>query len=123
MNEAGWYQLRRNIVTYSSAWIAAGDDKGLAAFLARSPRAGVLPPPPAPYWINHVRELAKRESLPIEHSGDGEIRVKVTGRQLKDFINAAFGPELQADDPSTLLGYVMQRCLDDSRYVLAAEEF
>lgn len=110
-------------MTYSSAWLEAGNDEGLAAFLARSPQAGVLPPPPVPYWINHVRELAKRESLPIEHAGYGEIRVEVTGRQLKDFINASFGPALQADDSSTLLGYVMQRCLDDSRYVLTAEEF
>ena len=110
-------------MTYSSAWLEAGNDEGLAAFLARSPRAGVLPPPPAPYWINHVRELAERESLPIEHAGYGEIRVEVTGRQLKNFINATFGSELQADDSGTLLGYVMQSCLDDSRYVLAAEEF
>lgn len=110
-------------MTFSSAWVEAGDDDDLAEFLARSPRAGILPPPPSPYWINRVRELAEHESLPVEHANYGEIRVQITGRQLKDFINAAFGPDLKADDSSTVLGFVMQRCRDNGHYVLAAEEF
>lgn len=90
-------------MTFSDAWIESVDDDDLAEFLARSPRACILSPPASPYWINHVGELAERESLPVVHANYGEIRVQLTGRQLKDFINATFGPELQADDSSTFL--------------------
>jgi hypothetical protein len=110
-------------MTYSSAWIEPGNDEDFATFLKQSPRFGVLPPPPSPYWINHVKAWAARESLAIEHPDHGEIRVAVTKQQLLRFLDENFGvPESDAD-PSSLRGHIERQLRDDRTYAIAADEF
>ena len=110
-------------MTYSSVWIEPGNDEDFAAFLRQSPRFGVLPPPPSPYWINHVKEWAVRESLAIEYPGHGEIRVAVTKQQLLRFLDEKLGALGSDADPSSLRGYIEHQFRDDRSYTIASEEF
>jgi hypothetical protein len=112
-------------VTFSDAWVDSVDDQEFAVFLAQSPRFRVLPPPPSPYWINHVRGWAKKEGVAIEYpSDDGlEVHVLVTRRQLMRFFDDMFGPLESGADHSTLRGYIVNKCRDDRSYLIAADEF
>jgi len=110
-------------MTYSSAWIEPGNDEDFAAYLNQSPRFGVLPPPPSPYWINHVREWAARESLPVEHATLGELRVAVTRQQLLRFLDEKLDAPEADDSQSNLRAHVERRLRDDRMYAIAADEF
>lgn len=110
-------------MTFSDAWIEAGNDEEFAAFLARSPRFSVLPPPERPYWINRVQEWAQLEGLPIEHPDYNVIRVPVTKDQLLRFMTEMLGDAATPVDPSTLRGYVQVKCRVDRTYAIAADEF
>lgn len=110
-------------MTFSSAWIEPGDDEDLAAFLEQSPRSGILPPPPSPYWINYLRDWAQREDLAIEYPQHGEIRVPVTKSQLLRFMHETLGAPAPATDPSSLRDYIEHRCRDDRTYAICADEF
>jgi len=110
-------------MTYSDAWIEAGDDADFAAALAQSPRFGLLPPPPTPYWINHLREWAEREGLAIEYPQQGEIRVPVAKSQLLCFMDEMFGALAPANDSSALRDHIEQNCRDGRTYAIVADEF
>ena len=110
-------------MTFSEAWIEGGDDEDFAKFLDQKPRFSVLPPPPHPYWISHLKGWAERESLPIEYPGYGTVRVPVSRAQLQRFITETLGTQVQIDDPATLFGYVWHKCRDDRIYAIGAEEF
>lgn len=110
-------------MTFSDAWIEAGDDDAFAQFLNQKPRFSMLPPPPRPYWINHVKEWATRESLPIEYPDHGTIRVAASRAQLQSFFTAMFGAQAESDDPTTVLGYLRHRGSDHHVYAIVADEF
>lgn len=110
-------------MTYSDAWIEAGDDDDFAKFLDQTPRIGVMPPPGKPYWIAHVKNWAQRESLAIEHPDYNVVRVHVTKTQLQRFMQEMLGHQLHTGDPATLVGYVWHKCHDDRTYVIGADEY
>lgn len=110
-------------MTYSSAWIESGDDEDFATFLEQHPRFDLLPPPDRPYWINHLKEWAGRESLPIEYPDDCVVRVPVAKQQLLRFLTDMLGAPDTPPDPSTLRGYVEIKCRDDRIYAIGADEF
>lgn len=110
-------------MTFSDAWIEAGDDDDFATFLKQHPGAGSLPPPDQPYWINHVKEWAKLEGLPVEFPDYNMVRVPVTKRQLQCFMDEMLGTPAPDSNPFSLRGYIEQRCRDDRTYAIAADEF
>ena len=110
-------------MTFSDAWIEAGNDADFASFLEKHPSAGALPPPDSPYWITHLKDWAKHEGLSVEYPDYNVVRVLVSKTQLQRFIEQMLGPEIQTNDPNTLAGYVWQRCRDDRTYAIGADEF
>jgi len=91
-------------MTFSDAWIDAGEDEDFADFLARSPKLSVLPP---------TGEAVLDESL--ERMGVNRcrlndfdvVRVPVTQQQLPRFMTEIFGAPVTTRSKRSL--YALQQ--------------
>ena len=107
-------------MTFSDAWIEPGDDADFAKFIEQRGRRGLLPTPDRPHWINHVKDWAQREGLPVEYPDFNVVRVPVTCTQLQRFLEQM---RLQNGDLGTMSEYVRLNGRDDCTYAIVADEF
>ncbi|QGZ61077.1 hypothetical protein [Paraburkholderia acidisoli] len=110
-------------MTFSEAWLEAGDDDEFAAMIKHMPRHGLLPTLTGRRWISHIRSWAKVEGLQIVYPDHNVVRVSASGLKLKEFLDetlALDGMHHVGDAPNDL---IWSRCRPDRMYVIAADEY
>jgi hypothetical protein len=109
-------------MTFSDAWLESPEDPEFEDFLKQTKGLRVLPTPHLSnnYWINHLKQWAKKEQLPIQYPDYLEIRVSVSKAQLLRFMDDMF----HAGEPISILrDYIAKKCNDQVSYIIVADEF